>query len=238
MSLTWKHGAIVVGCLAIGTAGAAILAKGPSAGDVRIATVASDDAFGTMESPPAPAANVPANAPPTVNAAPTNSTPSTETPVVEESSEQAVQPIATYVCKNRNGNVRLPIQCDGRKATHAWLTVALKRKLPASATVTLNEFDVNVVSGDAPAHATSRYVRIESDIDARMTTGAAIRITYTPNELRAWNVAAKKLAIAAYDSATSRWVVLPGIVNQRSAFVQASFATKRLTDQLFALVTK
>jgi len=236
MSFTWKHGAIMVGCLALGTAGAAILAKGPGPGDVRIATVTSDDAFGMMEPPPA--TNVPANTAPIVPAAPTNGAPPTETQVTEEPSGQSVQPIATYVCKNRNGTVRSPIQCDGRKTTHAWLTVTLKRKLLTSATVTLSAFDVNFVSGDAPARATDRYVRIESAIDVRSAAAATVRIAYTPNELTAWNVAAKKLAIAAYDSTTSRWVVLPGVVNQRGAFVQASFATKRLPDQLFALVTK
>ncbi|MDP3771589.1 MAG: hypothetical protein Q8R16_04765, partial [bacterium] len=76
MSFTWKHGAIIAGCLVVGVTGAAILAQGPPAGGVRIATVASDDPF---EVPPAMTNTAPVNAPP-VNAAPTVGTTTTAAP--------------------------------------------------------------------------------------------------------------------------------------------------------------
>lgn len=241
--LSWKHGPIIAGVIAVGLAGAVILAKGmPSrSGDYQATVDASDDLFGEapMASPTnAAPTNAPVNAAPANMApAPTNGAPPTETPPAEEPLEPAVDPIATFTCKNRNGDARKPIQCDGRKTAHAWLTVSLKKKLPAPATVTLDEYDASLVGTDA-ARATGRYVQVESDIDVRAAKGTVIRITFTPAELRTWEVAAKKLAIAAYDTTAERWIVLPSTVNQRARFVQASFATKRLPDQLFALVTK
>lgn len=238
--LSWKHGPIIAGVVAVGLAGAVILAKGnaPRSQTYQAAVDASDDLFGEAPTNAAPVNIAPANtAPANVAPAPTNGAPSAETPSAEEPSEPSVEPIGTFACRNRNGDARKPIQCDGRKTVHAWLTVSLKKKLPAPATVTLDEYDESLVGTDAP-RATGRYVRIESDIDVRAAKGAVLRITYTPAELKTWNVAAKKLAIAAYDEPTNRWLVLPSIVNQRARFVQASFATKRLPDQLFALVTK
>lgn len=241
--LSWKHGPIIAGVVAVGLAGAVILAKGnaPRPQAYQAAVDASDDLFGEapMASPTnAAPANVPVNAAPANTApAPTNSSPPAEASLVEEPSEPNAESIATFVCKNRNGDARKPIQCDGRKTVHAWLTVSLKKRLPAPATVTLDEYDVSLAGTGAP-RATGRHVLMESDIDIRAAKGAIMRITYTPAELKAWNVAAKKLAIAAYDVPTSRWIVLPSAVNQRTRFVQASFATKRLPNQLFALVSK
>ncbi len=240
--LSWKHGPIIAGVVAIGLAGAVILAQGrPSRpNDYRAAVDASDDPYGTSVPPPTNAAPV--------NAAPTNTapTPTTNTapapspmtkPSVEEPAETVVEPIATFACQNRNGDARRPIPCDGRKTVHAWLTVALKKKLSAPATITIDEYGASPVDTEAP-RATGRYVRVRSDINASAAKGATMRITYTAAELRTWNIAAKKLAIAAYDVPTGRWIVLPSVVNQRNKFVQAGFATKRLPDQLFALVTK
>ncbi|MDO8621742.1 MAG: hypothetical protein Q7R80_00740 [bacterium] len=228
MSFTWKHGAIIAGFLVVGVAGAAILAQEPPAGGVRIATVASDDPF---EAPPAMTNTAPVNASP-VNAAPTVGSP------VEEPSEAAMEPIAIFACKNRSGDARRPIQCDGRRQVHAWLTVALKKKLSAPATITLGEYEEALLANTEAPRATGRYIHVGSDIDIRAAKGATIRITYTASELRAWSIAAKKLAIAAYDVPTGRWIILPSVVNQRNKFVQAGFATKRLPNQLFALVTK
>ncbi|MBI4434300.1 hypothetical protein HY635_00565 [Candidatus Uhrbacteria bacterium] len=230
--LSWKRAPIIAGVVAVGLAGAVILASNsPSRpSDYRAAVDASDDPYG-MWSAPTNAAPTPAT-----NTAPAPST--MPEPLIEEPSEAAMEPIATFACKNRNGDARRPIQCDGRKAVHAWLTVALKKKLSAPVKISLGEYEEALLASTEPPRATGRYVHVGSDIDVRATKGATMRITYTTKELKTWNVAAKKLAIAAYDVPTGRWIVLPSVVNQRSTFVQAGFATKRLPDQLFALVTK
>jgi hypothetical protein len=227
--LSWRHGPIIAGLAAVGLAGAVILAQGstPEPVTYQAAVDASDDPYAAPSAPASATGGSASGG--NVAPAPTSTT-------AEEPSELMVEPIATFTCRNRTGDARRPIQCDGRKKAHAWLTVPLKKKLPTPAAITLDEYSASLV--DTAPRATGRYVRIESDLDVRAAKGATMRISYTPAELKTWNATAKKLAIAAYDTPFERWIVLPSTVNQRARYVQASFATKRLPDQLFALVTR